>query len=167
MSYTVSLQQRIQQLKRIRADIPRILDEVARDATIRAVEATADATPPKAGRGQSGTNTLTGELKAHWPTDSETEPKRQGNEHVTALANNVEYASYVNDGHRMDKHYVPGLYINPGTGTLEYDPSADVGIVVGTKTPYVKGEFMVDKGIEAYRRTVLAELDRRIQEAMG
>ena len=167
MSYTVSLQQRIQQLKRIRADIPRILDEVARDATIRAVEATADATPPKAGRGQSGTNTLTGELKAHWPTDSETEPKRQGNEHVTALANNVEYASYVNDGHRMDKHYVPGLYINPGTGTLEYDPSADVGIVVGTKTPYVKGEFMVDNGIEAYRRTVLAELDRRIQEAMG
>lgn len=166
MSYTVSLQQRIQQLKRIRADIPRILDEVARDATIRAVEATEDATPPKAGRGQSGTNTLTGELKAHWPTDSETEPKRQGNEHVTALANNVEYASYVNDGHRMDKHYVPGLYINPGTGTLEYDPSADVGIVVGTKTPYVKGEFMVDKGIEAYRRTVLAELDRRIQEAM-
>lgn len=167
MSYTVSLQQRIQQLKRIRADIPRILNEVARDATIRAVEATADATPPKAGRGQSGTNTLTGELKAHWPTDSETEPKRQGNEHVTTLANNVEYASYVNDGHRMDKHFVPGLYINPGTGTLEYDPSADVGIVVGTKTPYVNGEFMVDKGIEAYRRTVLAELDRRIQEAMG
>ena len=167
MSYTVSLQQRIQQLKKIRADIPRILDEVARDATIRAVEATEDATPPKAGRGQSGTNTLTGELKAHWPTDSETEPKRQGNEHVTALANNVEYASYVNDGHRMDKHFVPGLYVNPGTGALEYDPSADVGIVVGTKTPYVNGEFMVDKGIEAYRRTVLAELDRKIQEAVG
>lgn len=166
MSYTVSLQQRIQQLKRIRADIPRILDEVAQNATIRAVEAAADATPPKAGRGQSGTNTLTGELKAHWATDSETTPKRQGNEHVTTLANNVEYASYVNDGHRMDKHFVPGLYINPGTGTLEYDPSADVGIVVGTKTLYVNGEFMVDKGIEAYRRTVLAELDRRIQEAM-
>lgn len=166
MSYTVSLQQRIQQLKRIRADIPRILNEVARDATIRAVEATADATPPKAGRGQSGTNTLTGELKAHWPTDSETEPKRQGNEHVTALANNVEYASYVNDGHRMDKHFVPGLYVNPGTGALEYDHSADVGIVVGTKTPYVNGEFMTDKGVEVYRRTVLSALDKRIQEAM-
>ena len=167
MSYTVSLQQRIQQLKRIRADIPRILDEVARDATIRAVEATADATPPKAGRGQSGTNTLTGELKAHWATDSETTPKRQGIEHVTTLANNVEYASYVNDGHRMDKHFVPGLYVNPSTNALEYDPSADVGIVVGTKTPYVNGEFMVDKGKEAYRRAVLAELDRKIQEVMG
>lgn len=167
MSYTVSLQQRIQQLKRIRADIPRILNEVARDATIRAVEAAADATPPKAGRGQAGTNMLSGELKAHWGNDSQTKPTRRGNEHVTTLANNVEYASYVNDGHRMDKHFVPGLYVNPSSGLLEYDPGADVGIVVGTKTPYVNGEFMTDKGIEAYRRTVLAELDRKIQEAMG
>lgn len=166
MSYTVSLQQRIQQLKKIRADIPRILDDVARDATIRAVEAAADATPPKAGRGQSGTITLTGQLKAHWPIDSDVEPKQRGNEHVTTLSNNMEYASYVNDGHRMDKHFVPGLYVNPGSGLLEYDPGADAGIVVGTKTPYVPGEFMTDKGIEAYRRTVLAELDKRIQEAM-
>lgn len=167
MSYTVSLQQRIQQLKKIQADIPNILDAVAEDATLRAVEAAADATPPKAGRGQAGTNMLSGELKAHWGNDSETKPSRRGNEHVTTLANNVEYASYVNDGHRMDKHFVPGLYVNPGSGLLEYDPGADVGIVVGTKTPYVNGEFMTDKGIEAYRRTVLAELGRKIQEAMG
>lgn len=170
MSYTVSLQQRIQQLKKIQADIPNILDAVAEDATLRAVEAAADVTPPKAGTGRGGyigSNTTTGELKAHWPTDSQTKPTRRGNEHVTTLANNVEYASYVNDGHRMDKHFVPGLYVNPSSGLLEYDPGADVGIVVGTKTPYVNGEFMTDKGIEAYRRTVLAELDRKIQEAMG
>lgn len=47
MSYTVSLQQRIQQLKKIQADIPNILDAVAEDATLRAVEAAADATPPQ------------------------------------------------------------------------------------------------------------------------
>lgn len=166
MSYTVSLQQRIQQLKKIRADIPRILDEVARDATIRAVEATADATPPKAGRGQAGVNMLSGELKAHWDTDSDKEPKLRGNEHVTTLANDIKYASYVNDGHRMDRHFVPGLFIDPNSGLLTRDESRDVGIVVGTKTPYVNGEFMVDKGVEVYRRTVLSELDKRIQEAM-
>ena len=166
MSYTVSLQQRIQQLKRIRADIPRILDDVARDATMRAVEAARDATPPKAGRGQSGTNMLSGELKAHWENDSDTEPKRRGNEHVTVLGNNVKYASYVNDGHRMDRHFVPGLYVDPNSGLLTRDESRDVGIVVGTKTPYVNGEFMVDKGVEVYRRTVLSALDKRIQEAM-
>lgn len=167
MSYTVSLQQRIQQLKKVRADVPKILREVAKDATLRAIEAAADATPPKAGTGRGpyiGTGTITGALKAHWATDSEVEPS--GSINRTALANNVEYASYVNNGHRMDKHFVPGLYVNPDSGLLEYDPAAKVGLVVGTKTPYVKGEFMSDKGIEAYRRTVLAELDKRIQEAM-
>lgn len=171
MSYTVSLQRRIQQLKKIRADVPKILREVAKDATLRAIEAATDATPPKAGRGQAGTNTLTGELKAHWATDSEYEPRgggiSGGSFHRTVLANNVEYASYVNDGHRVKRHFVPGLYINT-YGDLEYDDEARdyVGLIVGTKTPYVKGEFMSDKGIEAYRRTVLAELDKRIQEAM-
>lgn len=165
MSYAVSLQQRIQQLKKIQADIPNILDNVAEDATLRAVQATADATPPKAGRGQSGTNTLTGVLKSHWKTDSVTKPRREGNAHVTELNNDLKYASYVNDGHRMDRHFVPGLYINKYTGDLEMDKARDTGIVVGTKTPYVKGEFMVDKGKEEYRRVVLAELDKRIEEA--
>ena len=62
----------------------------------------------------------------------------------------------------MDKHFVPGLYINPESGLLEYSPGVDVGIVVGTKTKYVKGEFMVDKGKQAYRETVASELDREI-----
>ena len=81
------------------------------------------------------------------------------------LANNVEYASYVNDGHRMDKHFVPGLYVNQYSGLLEFDPTAEVGLMVGTKTKYVKGRFMKEKAIEAYEKTVLEILDRRIQEA--
>ena len=40
------------------------------------------------------------------------------------------------------------------------------GLVVGTKTKYVKGEFMVDKAKEAYQKTVLAELDREIRRVM-
>lgn len=173
MSYTVSLQQRIQQLKKVQADLPNILHDVAKDATLRAIEATADATPPKAGTGRGpyiGTNTVSGELKAHWATDSKTDPMggalSGGSVYATVLANNMEYASYVNDGHRMNRHFVPGLYINEYSGLLEYDPEADVGLVVGTKTKYVKGEFMVDKGKEAYQKTVLAELDKRIQGAM-
>ena len=78
----------------------------------------------------------------------------------------MEYASYVNDGHRMDRHFVPGLYVNPHSGLLEYDPAANTGIVVGTRTAYVKGEFMADKGIKEYRKTVRAILDKKISEAM-
>lgn len=166
MSYTVTLQQRIQQLKKAQADLPNILADVAKGATMRAIEAAQDATPPKAGTGRlPGTHTITGELKAHWATDSQIEPAVRGNRVETTLANNMEYASYVDQGHRMDKHFVPGLYVNPRSGQLEYDPTADVGLMVGTKTKYVKGEFMTDKGKEAYEKAVLAELGKRVEEA--
>ena len=48
MSYTVSLQQRIQQLKKAQADLPSVLYRVQKKATLRAIEAAQDATPPKA-----------------------------------------------------------------------------------------------------------------------
>ena len=163
MSYTVSLQQRIQQLKRAHANLPDVLKRAAKQATIRAVEATADATPPKTGR-LPGTHTATGEAKAHWAADSKTEPQTAGNVLKTELNNNLEYISYVNDGHRMDRHFVPGLYVD--NGILNYDPAAKVGLVVGTKTRYVKGEFMVDKAKAEFERVSLAELDKEIARLM-
>ena len=166
MSYTVSLQQRLQQLKKAQADLPELLYRIAKGATLRAIEAAQAATPPKEGTGRGpyiGTNTITGELKAHWATDSRAEPQIDGTSYQTELNNGMEYASYVDQGHRMDRHFVPGLYINPESGLLEYDPSAEVGLVVGTKTRYVKGEFMVDKAKEAYEKTVLTELDKEIR----
>lgn len=171
MSKTESLQKRIQQLKKAQADLPEILYNAATEATRAAVEAAQEATPPKAGRGAHfGTNTLSGELKAHWDTDSRVDPVggafSGGSEYHTVLANNMEYASYVNDGHRMDRHFVPGLYVNKDSGLLEYEQGAKAGIVVGTKTKYVKGEFMVDKAKEAYHKTVEAILDEKIKELM-
>lgn len=168
MSYTVSLQKRIQQLKKAQADLPEILYKTAKGATMRAVEAAMDATPPKEGTGAlNGVNTRTGGLKAHWATDSKTEPMgggiSGGSSYTTILANDKEYASYVDQGHRMDKHFVPGLYVDEN-GMIDYDPDyAEVGgLVVGTKTKYVKGEFMVDKAKEAYEKAVLTELDKEI-----
>ena len=166
MSYTVTLQQRIQQLKKAQADLPNILYKTAKGATMRAVEAAMDATPPKKGTGSlKGTHTRTGELKQHWATDSITEPMggalSGGSSFTTFLKNSMEYASYVDQGHRMDKHFVPGLYVDEN-GVLNYDPARDVGLVVGTKTKYVKGEFMVDKAREAYEKACLTELDKEI-----
>lgn len=158
----ITLQQRIQQLKKAQANVPEILRRTAKQATLRAVEAAQEATPPKAGR-IPGTHTVTGELKQHWATDSNAEPIVTGTKYETLLANNKDYASYVNDGHRMDRHFVPGLYIDEN-GQLNYDPTAKVGLVVGTKTQYVKGEFMTDKAKEAYEKAVLADLDQKILE---
>lgn len=169
MSTALTIQQRVQQLKKAQADLPEILYQTAKKATMRAVEAAQAATPPKEGTGRGpyiGTNTVTGELKAHWATDSKVEPMggalSGGSTQVTILANDKDYASYVNDGHRMDRHFVPGLYINERSGLLEMNPDRKGGIVVGTKTAYVNGEFMTDKAKEAYEETVKSELDTEI-----
>ena len=96
MSYTVSLQQRLQQLKKAQADLPELLYRTAKGATLRAIEAAQAATPPKEGTGRGpyiGTNTITGELKAHWATDSRAEPQIDGTSYQTELNNGMEYAS--------------------------------------------------------------------------
>ena len=169
MRYTVNLQKRIQELKKKQADLPAILENVARRATEDAIQATKDATPPKAGTGRDpyrGENTVSGKLKDHWGNDSETTPVRNGNRFETVLGNNVNYASYVDKGHRLDEHFVPGLYVDPRTGILTRNPDGKGGIVVGTKTKYVKGEFMADKGKAAYEESVLKQLDMEIKRLM-
>lgn len=167
MSYAVSLKKRLVQLKKAGAELPDILRNAAHEATLRAVEAAADATPPKAGTGRGpyiGRHTLTGRLKESWAESSETEPERQGNSYTTILANEMEYASYVDQGHRMDKHFVPGLYVE--NGVLNYDPAKGKGLTVGTRTRFVKGEFMVDKAKKAYEDAVLSILDGEIKKLL-
>ena len=73
MSYTVSLQQRIQQLKKAQANLPDILYQTAKGATMRAIEAAAAATPPRE-NDLRGVNTRAGGLKQHWATASKPEP---------------------------------------------------------------------------------------------
>lgn len=153
----MTLEERAKQLQEKAGQIPQIFSDIAKNATVRAVEAAAEQTPPMAGS-LKGTHTRTGELKQHWSTDSVMQPKISGGNYDTELANNMQYASYVNDGHRMDRHFVPGLYINEESGMLEYDPgNRNVGITVGTKTKYVKGLHMTDAGIKAYEKTVESE----------
>lgn len=147
-------------MKQLQVAMPKIKDRITsacENATMRAVEKAAELTPPTQDD-LRGTNTRSGEMKQHWPNDSKTTPEVSGNKYTTYLNNNKDYSSYVNDGHRMDRHFVPGLYINPYSGMLEYDPSAEVGIVVGTKTRYVPGLHMVDVAVETYRQTLRSDL---------
>lgn len=152
----MDLSDNVKRLQNIAAMLPGRLNDIAKTATERAVEKAVELTPPTQDD-LRGTNTRTGEMKQHWPTYSDTNPQKRGNDLATLLANDKDYASYVNDGHRMDRHFVPGLYINPYSGMLEYAPGADVGIVVGTKTAYVPGLFMVDEAKKVYEETVQTE----------
>ena len=153
----MTLSERMKQMRAIEARLPELLGRSATRAAERAVEKAAELTPPTKD-GLKGTNTRSGEMKQHWATDSRPAAQRKGNRYESLLANDKEYASYVNDGHRMDRHFVPGLVINEESGMLEWNPDGSGGIVVGTKTQYVKGLFMVDAAKEAYRQTQHAEL---------
>lgn len=156
----VTLKERVRQLKEARPLVDQRIVNACEDATIRAVEKAADLTPPAGDL--SGTHTRTGEMKQRWASDSTVVPVKKGRRYETSLANSAEYASYVNDGHRMDRHFVPGLYINEESGLLEFDPGMaarrEAGIVVGTKTKYVPGLFMVDAAAAEYRQVLRQEL---------
>lgn len=155
-------------MKELQAATPKIKAKILQAceaATFRAVEKAAELTPPTS-EDLRGTNTRSGEMKQHWGTDSKTTPEVSGDKYTTHLNNDKDYSSFVNDGHRMDRHFVPGLYINPYSGLLEYDPGKDVGIVVGTKTSYVPGLHMVDAAVETYRETLRSELSN-LGEVIG
>lgn len=157
---------RLEQLRKQGQNVPKIMAEVMEGATIAAVERATELTPPN-GSAISGTGTRTGDLAQAWATDSITKPNITGGVVRTALANNMQYASYVNDGHRMDKHFVPGLVVN--NGVLEWLPEGSPGddgggIMVGTKTPYVQGKYMKQAAIGRYKNVVRRELDKRVKE---
>ena len=82
------------------------------------------------------------------------------------MANDMQYASYVNDGHRVDKHFVPGLYIDPATGLLSMDPAKPkgVGLMVGAKTTYVEGLHITEAAEDMYQKVAEAELRELTRE---
>ena len=155
----MTLEERIAQLQDVEARFPGKLTAIAKGATIRAVEKAAELTPTTLDD-LSGTNTRSGDMKQHWASDSKVTPVKRGDTYVTELNNDKQYASYVNDGHRMDRHFVPGLVINPESGMLEYNPNGKGGIVVGTKTKYVEGLFMEEAAHEEYHRIIRTEAAR-------
>ena len=158
-SFGSQIRKRLAELEKVSADVPRIINEVAESATIAAVKKATDLIPPNGGAALAGTNARSGQMAQHWTTDSVTTPVGG----KTVLANNMQYASYVDAGHRMDMHFVPGLHVVGGK--LAYDAGYKGGIIVGTKTTYVPGLHMKEAAIGAYRNVVRKELDKRVREA--
>ena len=162
-SFGSQMRKRLAELNKAVKDVPKIMMEVAEGATIEAVRVAEENTPPNGGAAIAGTNMRSGQMAQHWELDSQTKPIYSGGSVRTVLANDKQYASYVNDGHRVDKHYVPGLIAN-GNLLERVDPDVG-GIMVGTKTTYVEGLYMKQKAIGKYRDVVRNELDKRVREA--
>lgn len=162
MAFGDHLRQRINELKAIGENVPEIIRKNQTIATARAVDVATNMTPPNENTPDRGTGTITGQTKAHWSTDSQIYPSQSGDTFTTILGNNMEWISYLNDGHRVDQHYVPGLMVNPHSGLLERVPPEMGGIVVGTKTAYVPGIYMREGAIEAYEKALVTLFDNEI-----
>ena len=161
-SFGAQMRKRLNELRKAGQDVSKIMAEVAEGATIEAIRVATENTPPNDGT-IAGTNMRSGDMAQHWATDSQTTPIVSGGSVRTELNNHMQYASYVNDGHRVDKHFVPGLIKNGSL--LERSPDGSGGLIVGTKTTYVKGKYMKQKAIGKYRSVVRIELDKRVREA--
>lgn len=145
-------------LKKVRNDKKNLvsnLRKVQEIATVAAIQTAVEKTPPLDGEDARGTGTITGSLKSAWARDSIVESKKVNSRYITVLANRQPYASFVNDGHVMNKHFVPGLIINPYSGLLERMPAGmEGGIMVGTKTKYVVGKYMKENALITYYKTL-------------
>lgn len=160
-----ALKKRLAELEKRFPDVRNRIAAIAEGATLRAIETATELTPPNT-FGESelrGVNMISGEMAEHWAADSSVTPV--GADFVTVLANDKEYASYVNDGHRMDRHFVPGLYVG-ADGLLSMDLSRPrgVGLMVGTKTAYVEGLHITEKAIDKYSETAREELEKLTRE---
>ena len=162
-SFGSQMRKRLAELNRAGQNVPKIMMEVAEGATIEAVRVATENTPPNGGADIAGTNMRSGDMAQHWQADSQTTPVYSGGTVKTELKNDMQYSSYVNDGHRVDKHFVPGLIVNGFL--LEKSPDGSGGIMVGTKTTYIKGKYMKQKAVGKYRAVVRKELDKRVREA--
>lgn len=143
-----------------------------KDACYEMVAKAKERTPPHEGE-ERGKNTVTGNMARHW--DSSYEILEDGSIKIE-LFNNVQYASYVENGHKMDKHFVPWLYID-GSGTIARHQPAEsnkrskalswlfniffkqkrpdpgeplFGLVVGTKTTHVEPEHIVEQAKQRF-----------------
>lgn len=157
----MTLKERVAQLKQRQALIDRKMVEISKGATMQAIEKATEMTPTNA---LAGTDTQTGSMKQSWDRDSVKIPQKQGNSYVTELNSNMKYASFVDEGHDVDRHFVPGLYVNEA-GVLEYAPGKKVGIVVGTRTAHVDAINMVDAAKAEFERVSEIEM-KKLEELL-
>lgn len=136
-------------MKEMRKEIKEGLARNIKDACEVMIEAAQENTPPCKGE-RRGTDTWTGELRRHW----DYKISNTGLNTTVLLYNDMQYASYVENGHRMDKHFVPWLYIDDTGVISRHNPVAGeglFGLVVGTKTKYVPPAHMVEKAVNAFQ----------------
>ena len=72
-----------------------------------------------------------------------------------------DYIEYINNGHRMQPHFVPGEWDGE---IFRYNPNLKKGVVMGSKTKYVKGQFMLEKASGRAEKYMIKKAEKKIEE---
>ncbi|MGE6260873.1 HK97 gp10 family phage protein [Heyndrickxia sporothermodurans] len=85
---------------------------------------------------------------------------------VLHVGTNVEYASYVNDGHfsidpskNQDRRWVPGHWKGD---KFEYDPNADTGMLL--KFQWIDGSGYWDNALVIFEKMFKKSLEKKVQQ---
>lgn len=147
---------------KVESRINRTIIQTQREATTLAIIVATENTPNDTDGKPRGLNALTGDSYLSWGEDSQPIPMVIGNNYITTLANTTDYISFVNDGHILDRHFVPHLFKNSFTGLLDNVYEQSGGIIVGTVTPYIPGLYMKELAIDAYQEHIYNTLGKGV-----
>lgn len=157
MAIIDTIRKRAERYRAFQHDLKEVIEAAADDAKRVAMERT----PHK---GDAGFGLTTGDLASHWNSSVEFDGVKT---FTVYLANSMQYASFVNDGHRMVPHFVPWLRIDP-SGVLRRErpePGEPLfGLTVGTKTRYVEPEPMVQPAVEEFFKRYRIGLDKVMEK---
>lgn len=137
-----ALQQRIEKLSTV--DFNRFYTEAAKDIASRLLTKVKKRTP-----------VIYGKLRDAWAV---LPIERQGDQYIITVINGLQYASYVEYGHRQQ----PGRFI-PGHWEGErfiYNPDDEGGMVL--KKAWVEGRFMLTISVQELERMAPALLEKRL-----
>lgn len=136
----------IKELKAIPGEFDKVSEKLLNDTTSVAEVYAKDLTPA-----------VTGDAKAKWQTKK---AYKVANGFRARLFNNSEYIGYINNGHRMEPHFVPGEWVGD---KFEYDPFSKDGVLMGSKTKYVKGKFMLEKASGRAEKFLIRKANTEIE----
>lgn len=136
----------IKELKAIPGEFDRVSEKLLNDTTSVAEVYAKDLTPA-----------VTGDAKAKWQTKK---AYKVAKGFRARLFNNSEYIGYINNGHRMEPHFVPGEWVGD---KFEYDPFSKDGVLMGSKTKYVKGKFMLEKASGRAEKFLIRKANTEIE----
>jgi hypothetical protein len=139
----------------------------ARDACEIMQEVAREHTPHDGDGKRRGFNVINNSLQIAW--HAEFQPSQEPNEvGIVKLENAKSYASYVQKGHKVTKHFVPWLY-KDDLGTISYETDHNqplFGLVVGIKTPYVKPVDMIGPAHDAFSRAFAASNKKLLKDEL-